>query len=306
MSKKTNTKIDIKDSYVRVLIGLNRAIVDAYIEDNFSKNYNVVYCSNLSSKKGEFFTRSFLKNLNTKTCYIVSEYSDIEFNINNIISGKYQNGNIVVFNLLNIDKRSKFYKAISNYIIETNYSIYDICKRHTHLQLSKDIINNFYSACNGDISRIISETSKIPALIHNGLNENEAANMILSQIYCVDQSEIFDVVNTILMRNWNKLKTIVKNKDTSSFDFGLFTLLYNNFHNLFVIKAANGRATQENTGISTYLIKNLSDIAQIYTKSWLNNILNVLIDIDRDVKSGQISSEYAFDYMLVRLAACEQ
>ena len=91
------------------------------------------------------------------------------------------------------------------------------------------------------------------------------------------------------------------NINTDSFDFGLLTLLYNNYHNLYVIKEAGNFATPENTGLSSFIINTAKNNVKKYSLEQLNNILVSLYDLDKQVKSGEIDSTYAYDLMLVRL-----
>lgn len=303
-------KAKITDSpYLKIVKAEDWFVFGDYIVTNFSKDYKIVRCDSAESKKREFFTKSFLLD-NRKTCYIIDNQKELDGlidDLDKLLDGSFQNKNVLVYKIPNIDKRSKLYKRYKDLIIEPTISISDLAKDKLNLNLGSQYLSEIYKYCNEIISRCYSELSKVKILSESlNISHNAAAELVIEDLhkresiggYTVD---IFKLIDAIVAKDFNLIKGYLHNINTDSFDFGLLTLLYNNYHNLYVIKEAGNFATPENTGLSSFIINTAKNNVKKYSLEQLNNILVSLYDLDKQVKSGEIDSTYAYDLMLVRL-----
>ncbi len=311
---KAKAKTTVSDSkYLKIVKAEDWFVFEDYIETNFSKDYNIVRCESAIAKKRDFFTKSFLSD-GRKTCYIVDNQKELDIlidDLDKLLDGSFQNYNILVYKIPNIDKRSKLYKRYKDIILEPAISISDLAVKKLNLNLELKYLANIYTNCNEMISRCYMEFTKIKILSEAlNIDNNSAAELILEDLYKSESVggytvDIFKLIEAIVSKDLNLVKEYLRNIDTDNFDFGLLTLLYNNYHNLYVVKEAGPAASAESTGLSTFIINTAKNNVKKYTLEQLNNILVDLYDLDKRIKSGDIDSKYAYDIMLVRLLNCE-
>lgn len=293
------------DSKLILLKSNDWFVTETFISNKFP-NIKIIKSKSVSENKNLYFAKSFLDN--SKKLYIINDIKDLNDNIDiidDIISGKYQNNNFILYVFNDIDKRSKLFKKYSSLIIEPNLIPSDLVLSQLGEQLDEDLINRLFDKCNKSISSFYFELNKIKSLSEaRNIVVEEAFNLVLNEL--VDSSEIntFDLINSIANKDFKNLYNYIIKYDNSTFDFGLFTLLYNQFHNMFVIKDAGSKVSTQTTGLNQFVIKNLFNSCSKYSTKSLNNILRILYKIDKNIKLGITGSEYAFDLMLVRLLNC--
>lgn len=298
------------NSYLRIIKSYDWYVFDKYINDNFSKDYKIIRCDSILSKRNEFYTRSFL-DMAGKKCYVVDNSKELDTlidKIDSMIDGSFQNRHVIVYKISDLDKRSKLYKRYKDLIVEPTISILDLANSILECDVDKNILANLYKYCNDSIARCYMELLKAKYLVDCGAytDSNLAVRDIVDSLtsqesiggYTVDT---FKLVDAIISKDIAAIKDYIQNINTNEFDFGLITLLYNNYHNLAAVKEAGVKASPETTGLSPYLISIARNNCQKYSLEQLNNILIKLYNIDKYVKSGRIDSSYAYDLMLVRL-----
>ena len=280
-------------------------VTETFISNKFP-NVKRVKAKSLSENSNSYFAKSFLDS--SKKLYIINNIKDLNDNIDiieDLISGKYQNNNFILYVFDEIDKRSKLFKKYGNIIIEPEIQPKDLVKSKLGVDLYDNIVENLFNKCNNSISNFFSELCKIKCLSeYRNITVEEAYDIISNETINAAEINTFDLINSITNRDLASLKLNLENYDNSSFDFGLFTLLYNQYHNIFVIKDAGDKISTQTTGLNQFIINNLRNICSKYSIKSLNNILRILYKIDKNVKLGITDSEYAFDLMLVRLFNC--
>lgn len=311
-SKTKKVKIDsVKDSYLTILLSDDVYLIDNYIKTNFSE-YKLVSCDNLLSHKNEFYTRSFLVNSSkSKNCYLI-RHNEAELNttlienVDDLVSGKYQNYNKVVYVFSSIDKRSKLYKSYSSIIVEPTASIKSVAKDILGHDANDTVLAQLYTTCNESMSRYTNELNKAYYLAKSGPSDiNQCISDLIQSSLSNKDIDTFKLIDAIISKDINKVNEYLKCIDRTKFDFGLLTLLYNNYHNIFVVKDAGSAANQQSTGLNSYIINSVKKYCSMYSKKCLNNILKILYNIDKGIKNGLLETELAYDYMIVRIWNCE-
>lgn len=293
------------DKYLYILKSSDWFVVENFISTEF-KDIKQVNANSLSDNKSSYFAKSFLDT--SKKLYIIKNTKDLNDNIDlieDLISGKYQNKNYILYVVDEIDKRSKLFKKYSGLIIEPSILPRDLVKLVLDTDLNEELINELFKKCNNSISSFWYELNKIKCLSEARNEVVEIAfKLILEEVNNSEEINTFDLINSITNKDIKSLRDYLNVYDSSTFDFGLFTLLYNQYHNLFVIKDAGSKVSTQTTGLNNYVIKSLFNTSNKYSTKCLNNILRILYKIDKNIKLGITGSEYAFDLMLVRLFNC--
>ena len=119
----------------------------------------------------------------------------------------------------------------------------------------------------------------------------------------VSNKTVFDLTTAILHKDINKISYMLRRIDTIGVEpIGLLTILFNNFRNVILVQL-NKYPTAElcnMTGGQFYAVK--KNNINYYTKEQLVRIFMFLSSVDYKLKSGELSSEYLIDYMLIKIA----
>lgn len=280
---------------------------DIFIKSTFP-DMRIVKTQSVSTCINAFFAKSFLQK--DKACYVVYDETDLDTYFSDIAKmaiGQFQNNNILVYRLSKIDKRSKLYKQYKSLIITPTYKPNDIAKLIFSESVSAAIINTLYDKTNSSISRLYSELIKSKHLFETGnySSIDDAITIVANELTEKSESNIFALISIIANKDLDKLKKYLQTTNTSEFDFGLFSLIYTQFRNMYIVKDAGIYANPESTGLSQFVINACKNYIRKYSVECLNNILTMLFDIDIKIKTGQLDSSCATDLMLVRLLSCE-
>lgn len=112
---------------------------------------------------------------------------------------------------------------------------------------------------------------------------------------------IFNFSNAITHKDVNSLKNVYKEISRIDIsDFGLLAILLKGFRNILMVQL-NPNPTTENTGIESKQLYAIKKIPKVYSPEQIINIFMFLSDIDRQVKSGELSTDILVDYMTVKI-----
>lgn len=157
--------------------------------------------------------------------------------------------------------------------------------------------------CGGDVHRLYQEMSKLS--IFNEAEKKHLFEEMLEDGAFGDLSSatIFNFVNAVLRKDTEALGQIyaeVDNIDVN--DFGLLTLLYNNFLNVISIQLGVN-PTQTSLGMSYGQFNAVKRNCGYYSGQQLINIVRMLSDMDRKIKSGEFNTNIMRDYMVMSILA---
>lgn len=272
-----------------------------YLINRYS-GYNIINCSSLDYALFKIKQKSFLTTNNR--IFVIDNEQDLANNIDTVdalISNTRKNNDLIIYKLDNIDKRSKIYKKYSRYIKNLDLSEgYTFIKKYFDIDL--DTYNHIISNCNNNFSRAYFEIDKANNLscVRN-ISIKQAFDAISEITNFQSLTTAFTLTNLFISKDIKQLKEQLKLINTNEFDFGLLALLYSQYHNLFVVKSAGKNANTQSTGLTQFTIFECKKYINLYSIDELKLILNQLFDLDYKIKSGMLSSEYAYDLMLTRL-----
>lgn len=145
-----------------------------------------------------------------------------------------------------------------------------------------------------DLYKLDIESNKL--IIFN----NNMFNIIEDQLIQKDDYALFDLVNSILQRDINKLKLIYSSGLKVDI-FAFMSLLIKNFKNVIDIQLAKN-TTAESLGISGkqfWAIKNYN--CNKYSREELIYIYDLLTSIDLKIKTGKINTHILQDYIVFKI-----
>ena len=244
--------------------------------------------------------------LNTKKLYIILD--DIDFikqeKVWPIIK---TNGNILVFKYNNLDKRSKFYKAYENKIVEFNKLSPDILKQYIKkdINLSDKNCNKLINICDSNYNQILLEIDKIKNIENEQLNDYNDIFEYLdkSGAFHKEISDItFEFIEKVLIRDIKSVYNLRKQlKQINESNIKLLSLLYTNFKTILLIQSCNSTDICKTTGLQYYQVKYNNDKTKFSTIGELVNALRIIQQIEKGIKSGTIDEVISLDYLLVNI-----
>lgn len=160
-------------------------------------------------------------------------------------------------------------------------------------------LDNLIAICKNDIFRIDSELSKIKLF---GINERKFVfdKFIDDGIFSdLSSHTIFDFTNAILKKDIKALTMLYKEIENIDCEpLGVVSTLYKSLKNIIAIQFLSN-ATPESTGLQAnrfWAIK--KNNCGFYTKEQLMLFFDMLVDIDRKLKSGELDSNIIIDYVV--------
>lgn len=112
---------------------------------------------------------------------------------------------------------------------------------------------------------------------------------------------IFNFTNAITSKDMKMLQTIYKELDRVDVnEFGLLTILVKNFKNILMVQLTSN-PTPESTGIDGKQLYAIKRIPRAYSPDQLVKIYQMLLDIDRQVKTGELPTDILIDYIIIKI-----
>lgn len=278
-----------------LLISEDKFIPLQYVEE-IKKHYDVMYIESLQEltpTEDDIFgdSNDISSDVIIFNTNLVDFSDEILFNRDNVI---------VIAN--KIDKSSK--KFYGDLVIEVpklvewqvKDMVYSLGRGIDTKQLDWLIHNS-----NGDVNRLYQDMTKI-----NIFNESERKHLFEELIEDgafddLSANTIFNFTNAILKKDYQSLKLIYEEIDNIDVnDFGLLTILYNNFLNVVSIQMGIN-PTAESLGMSWGQFNAIKHSCGYYSGVQLVNILKILSDIDRRIKSGEFPTNIMRDYLILSI-----
>lgn len=278
-----------------ILVSEDKFIPLQYVEE-IKKQYNTLYIESLQElvpDEDDIFgdsteISSDIIILNTE---LVDFSDEILFNKDNVI---------VITN--KIDKSSK--KFYGDLVIEipklAEWQVKDMVYsfgRGIDTKHLDWLIHN----CNGSVNRLYQEMTKL--LI---FSESERKHLFEEMVEDgafddLSANTIFNFTNAILKKDYQSLKLIYEEIDNIDVnDFGLLTILYNNFLNVINIQMGVN-PTPSSLGMSNGQFNAIKYNCGYYSGNQLVNIMKLISDMDRKIKSGEFPTNIMRDYMILSI-----
>lgn len=112
---------------------------------------------------------------------------------------------------------------------------------------------------------------------------------------------IFNLTNALSTKNMDEILSVYRELDRVDVnEFGLLTILVKNFRNIIMVQLSNN-PTPESTGMSSGQLYAIKKLPKVFSPQQLVNIYEILLDIDRQIKNGELPAEIVIDYMLIKI-----
>ena len=164
-------------------------------------------------------------------------------------------------------------------------------------------IDKVVNLCKGDIYRLNNEVQKVsifPKIQRKYVLKEFLQDGLLNDLSLYN---IFTVSNAIQSRDLKTLSNILPERDYMDVEpLGLLTILYNNFRKMIQVWLSSN-PTPESTGLKSNQIWAIKNLPRVYSKEQLINIFESLTDMDRKLKTGEISESMLVDYMILKVLA---
>lgn len=297
MSNKNNFKI---------ICSTDSKLVEYLIHKDYPACSSLLNIEDPFTDRHKFSGKSFL-NVTNESKYYICKNLDIFLSAedywDSLLSGKFCKNHYLFLVVDKLDSRTKFSKKFKNVTINpdiTKLNILDILPDAEILNTSQ--YTELFKNCGQSFDKTCLELNKIKLYaesqnINCAIAYKELYNQnILAQ--SVDDN-IFNLVEDIINKNSSNIYKKLYVLDKREFDFGLLVNLYNTFRMLYIYEECAANNALANSGLTAFNIKTVSKFHNRYTKPQLLGILRFLQKIDMGIKQGQLSSDYALDYMIV-------
>lgn len=246
----------------------------------------------------------------TANCYIIrddKDYLSQEKVWPTLLSGRGQGFNTIILVYTDIDKRSKFYKAHADIIVQFDKLIPEVLAKYIRrdIGLEVDLGVKFARACDNDYSRILLESDKLVTLKNvMNISIEEAYKVAMKEelIYTASRDVTFEFIDAVCRRQvLHSFGLLQELKSTTDSPLGAITLLYNNFKNILLVQSAGGGDIAGKTGLTGWQIAQANEKKGRYTVAELVRALKIIRSVETGIKTGKIESQLALDYVLVSI-----
>lgn len=305
-SSKINKPKGCCDNF-RILVLNDITLAHNIIESKYSNSFNrITYINNPFDNQHLFTAKSFLNKSNVKNCYVCKNIDSLIKNEDywdSILSGSFLNGNALVYICDKLDLRTKFAKKFKPAIFSIKPENINIVEIFSDSQvLSEDNRNKLFYLCNNNVTKFISEFNKLDCYCKSIKSDDYDGNfeiMLSNNLFSSSVADnTFVLSEYIMTQQHDKIYKFINDCAKTDFDFGLLTILYNNFRNLYIYGCANKINKLNTTGLSPFIQSNMKRYLPYYNSKQILYILNFLQNLDYSIKSGSIISDLPIDYML--------
>lgn len=261
---------------------------------------------------GQLKNKSFLKK---RIIYKVRDDKELIQNekLQQQIESLLKDADIILIHILtSVDKRTKFYKAYKDSIIEFEPLPDAMLKKYIkkEINLSDKNCGILIEVCEHDYGRCLLEIDKIKRYKQSAEydgefgTEEEVFYILLKDgtIHEPPYDAIFDLVDAILDRKVNKTFDLLQ----QSYDVGeatmvMLSVLYNNAKAVLQVQTYSGQKITEGTGLTGWQIKNAKPHVGKYSEEELMGILKLIQKIESGIKTGKMEDEFAMQYLLTHI-----
>ena len=290
-----------------IFVGEEVAVMDMYIN-------KIAECINVKPTRAEsvvdimskLTTNSFLS---VPQCYVIRE--DKEFiksdAVQDFIDDKIQDKNIVILCFYSLDKRTKFYKAYNNSIVNFERLNEQITSKYIYkeIELSERSTRMLIDICENDLSRIYLEIDKIKTYSEcNKLTYEASLTELISAgtIYEPPYDAIFDFVDAVLRRKVKLSYNLYRQcQDIGEANITLLSVLYSNAKALLQVQSCTSKDIAKSTGLTGFQIKLAKERLGHYKNRELVDMMKLIQKVERSIKTGEIEDAISIEYVLVNV-----
>lgn len=214
-------------------------------------------------------------------------------------------GAVLILIYTNIDKRSKFYKAFQDTIVEFQPMKPEVLTKYIQKEvyLTDESYHKLMEVCEYDYSRILLEVDKIKRYSEAANMSPQGAFVTLMRdgvIFQPPKDAVFDFVDAMLKGK----KTLAFELLKSSYEYGEATMvllsnLYNSTKQVLQVQSfkGDGKIT-EATGLTPFQVKLASERKGRNSTGDLIYLMRLVRDTEKGIKTGEIEEQMALPYIL--------
>lgn len=312
ISSKSNSSCSCDNFRIIVVddIELAKSIINSKYYEDFG---SIRYINDPISNRILFNGKSFLTKDKSKFCYVCKNIDPLIKNEDvwdDMLSGRFLNGHALVYICNKLDLRTKFAKKFKPVIFSVNPENIDISTIvEESNKLSKARRDMLFYKCNRNVTKFISEFDKL--LQYCSSIETDDYNSVFDSLDGCGlfsssvEDNTFTLCEYIMTQQADKVYEFISNTGKKDFDFGLLTILYNNFRNLYIYGCANKVGRIDKTGLNSFIQSNMRRYLPKYNAREILRILRFLRTLDYSIKSGSVVSDLSIEYMLCGVLLCE-
>ncbi len=290
-----------------IFVGEEVAVMDIYI-NKIAECINVkpTRADSVADIMSKLTTNSFLS---VPQCYVIRE--DKEFiksdAVQDFVDDKIQDKNIVILCFYSLDKRTKFYKAYTDSIVNFERLNEQITSKYIHkeIELSERSTRMLIEICENDLSRIYLEIDKIKTYSEcNKLTYEASLTELINAgtIYEPPYDAIFDFVDAVLRKKVKLAYNLYRQcQDIGEANITLLSVLYSNAKALLQVQSCTSKDIAKSTGLTGFQIKLAKERMGHYKNRELVDMMKLIQKVERSIKTGEIEDAISIEYVLVNV-----
>jgi len=295
-----------------IFVGEEVAVMDIYIN-------KIAECINVKPTRADTVADIMPKLsansfLSVPQCYVIRE--DKEFiksdAVQDFFDEKIQNKNIVILCFYSLDKRTKFYKAYTDSIVNFERLNEQILSKYVHkeIDLSERNTRTLIEICEYDLSRIYLEIDKIYQLAgyfqraYNMVSYDKVFEILVEEgvIYEPPYDAIFDFVDAVLKRKPKLAYNLYQQcQAIGEANMTLLSVLYSNTKAVLQVQSCPSKDIAKSTGLTGFQIKLAKEKCGIYKNRELVDMMKLIQKVERSIKTGEIEDAVSIEYILVNV-----
>jgi DNA polymerase III delta subunit len=170
-------------------------------------------------------------------------------------------------------------------------------------KMDANTLSWLYKVTKGDIYRIENELQKLS--IFDGFDQTNMFNQINSENGYIDLNpfDIFSLTNGLIKRDFNSVKNVLHDIEYMDVEpVGLVTIMLKNVKNVIDMQM-DSSATPEKLGMQPRQFNAIKYNMNKYTNQQLINVYKFLLDIDYNLKSGNLclNNKQFLDYLICNI-----
>lgn len=252
----------------------------------------------------------------TPTLYVVRDDKDFMqaekawADIENLLGNK-----MLILQVTNLDKRTKFYNFFKDKIVTFNYMDADVLYKYVQqeVRLSDENTYQLIEMCERNYGRLLLEIDKIQQYQAQSCRAGEcspagadvSADAVFEKlvsdgtIHRPPMDAIFDFTDAVLQANPNKAYMLLEDcKAIGEPALRLITVLYNNMKRVMQVQTCYSKDICKSTGLSQWDVKCTKKNLNFWDGADLVYFLKVLQRVERGIKTGEIEDSVAVEYAL--------
>lgn len=161
-------------------------------------------------------------------------------------------------------------------------------------KMSKDAIDMLVLYCNNDMARITSELDKLISFAGGKeISKDDVSSLVVQD----KEYQVFELAEFIAKGESGKALDLIFTLSKGGYSgFSLLTPLYNNYRRALFVAINKDKSDEEIAsllGVKPYAIKMVKNQVRYFTPKKLKNIVDLLYEADRNIKTGKIKEEVA-------------